>query len=196
MSVSSMTSVAAARRQVDEVDFAEQPPHSSHWTRVCLHDLVPRLKRYASGARARMQCRKCGSGVGANVPAAGVTELWDEGLEQRSESEYRKACEEWQARRLAVYQSARNARAQEWWATYSRYLKSAVWQRKRYLVMERNRRLHRGLCEACGENPPSDVHHTKYPDTFGHEPLWDLQAVCRRCHEIFHPHMKENSHDI
>jgi predicted HNH restriction endonuclease len=24
---------------------------------------------------------------------------------------------------------------------------------------------------------------------FGHEPLWDLRAVCVPCHKIIHPHM-------
>lgn len=191
MSLSSMTPVATPDGGVVNDKVIVQPPWESHWTRVCKHDFVARLKRYGSTTRARMQCKKCGAG-GTMVATRGVFEMWDAALEQRCQSEYQSALDEWHDRRQAAFNAAARDRADKWWSLYSDYLRSAVWRKKRQLVMERNVRLNRGLCEACGEIPPSDVHHTKYPKTFGHEPLWDLQAVCRKCHQIFHPHMKED----
>ena len=196
MHVSSMTAVSAPPLN-SEYQFSEPFPAQTHWTRTCKHDLVCRLKKYSAGTRARMQCRVCGVGVGQLVSSVGVLEVWDEAAEKRGEDEFRKACDEWTARRNAWFADAKLRRSAEWWRAYSQYLGSSVWQRKRSLVFERNRRLHRGMCEACGERPPTDVHHTSYPTSsglsFGQEPLWCLRAVCRRCHEIFHPHMVNGS---
>lgn len=195
MAISSMTAVCVPQKQEEQGPFIEPHPSDCHWTRTCQHDLVARLKRYASGVRAKMQCRKCGLGVGGNVSMKGVLELWDEGLEQRSETDFREACDAWNERRIAWFDSGREENNAAWWAAYNAYLRTAVWAKKRSLVLERNRRLHLGLCESCGERPPSDVHHTIYPTSlglaFGQEPLWVLQAVCRSCHEIFHPHMRK-----
>ena len=192
MSISSMTAVVAPRELIQSRSFMERPPYETHWTRTCEHDLVARLKKYESGTKAKMQCRKCGCGVGQWVPARGVFEVWDEELEARAAESYGKAVEAWHQGNREAHERFAAEKSEAWWSAYNKYLKSAVWQRKRQLVMERNRRLHGGLCEACGENRPSDVHHTEYPQTFGHEPLWTLKAICRRCHEIFHPHMRES----
>jgi len=138
-----------------------------------------------------MQCRLCGAGVGGNISMAGVVEMWDEKLEQLGIQSYRAACDEWTDRRRAAYEAAVQQKSRIWWSAYEKYLQSAVWAKKREMVHQRNAKLNNGLCEACGERPASEVHHTSYPETFGHEPLWVLRAVCRRCHEIFHPHMRE-----
>ena len=47
-----------------------------------------------------------------------------------------------------------------------------------------------GVCESCRQRSADQVHHLKYPDVFGLEPLWDLAAVCIPCHKIIHPHME------
>ena len=65
-----------------------------------------------------------------------------------------------------------------WRTWYDKYLKSKVWRAKRTAVMHRAK----GVCEACGEAPPQQVHHLTY-DRVGREPLFDLVAVCRECHE-------------
>lgn len=161
------------------------PPWDTHWSRTCEHDLVPRLKQYPSGLRAKKQCRKCGQGVGCNVPMAGISEAWDDELEQRVRSEYELACQAYNAQRELYFKQARGERSREWWSEYNRYLRSAVWHAKRLLVMERAG----GICECCLQRDAEHVHHMKYPDTFGMEPAWDLRAVCVPCHKIIHPHM-------
>jgi hypothetical protein len=196
VAIFSMTAVCSPRQEQADFTFSEPHPVQTHWTSTCQHETVPRLRKYQSGLRARMQCIKCGAGVGANVPMRGVVELWDEALQKAGEDSYDQACREWQKRRDEAWGRLRTGRSEAWWSAYSRYLQSAVWKRKRELVLRRNVRLHGGLCEACGENKARIVHHTEYPQTLGHEPLWVLRAVCSRCHEIFHPHLKESDDGI
>jgi 5-methylcytosine-specific restriction endonuclease McrA len=76
-----------------------------------------------------------------------------------------------------------------WWAAYNRYLASAVWQRKRQLVMARCG----GMCEGCASWPATQVHHLRYPRSepgsaawIRQEMLFDLVAVCEDCHRDIH----------
>lgn len=182
--ISSMTAFAT-QRQHAPLDHT-QAPWNTHWSRQCDHILVPRLKRYPSGMRAKNQCTKCGQGFGANVPMAGVSELWDEDLERRVSEEYEADCVAYRKKMEDCYRWQRGEKSREWWDMYHRYLRSAIWQVKRQLVLERCG----GICESCGQRDAEHVHHLKYPETFGHEPLWDLRAVCVPCHKIIHPHME------
>lgn len=164
-----------------------EAPWNTHWSRTCEHDLVPRLKQYPSGLRAKKQCRKCGQGVGCNVPMAGVSEAWDEALEQQVKAEYELARKAYSDKLDLRFQQVRGEQSREWWSEYNRYLQSAVWQAKRELVMDRAG----GVCECCLLAQAEHVHHLKYPSTFGMEPAWDLRAVCVSCHKTFHPHMED-----
>jgi len=46
-----------------------------------------------------------------------------------------------------------------------------------------------GLCEGCAEHTARHVHHKTYEHVCN-EFLWELVAVCERCHQAIHPHMK------
>ncbi len=179
----SMTAYATAPKQ-ERADHGDAP-WNTHWSRTCQHDLRPRLKQYPSGLRAKMQCRECGQGVGHNISMRGVTELWDEDLDRRVSAEYQSACDEYRKNACGLYFETRGQNSREWWAVYNGYLRSEIWRAKRQFVFDRCG----GLCESCGQNDAEHVHHIKYPDVFGHEPLWDLRAVCVPCHKIIHPHM-------
>lgn len=181
---SSMFAFATAPKS-QPIDHAAAP-WNTHWTRLCDHDLVARLKQYPSGLRAKMQCRKCGQGVGNNVAMRGITEVWDEDLESRVAREYESLCNEYRTRITSQARLGRGERSREWWEEYERYLRSVTWHTKRLLVLERCG----GICECCGQRDAEQVHHLKYPDVFGLEPLWDLRAVCIPCHKIIHPHMR------
>jgi 5-methylcytosine-specific restriction endonuclease McrA len=66
----------------------------------------------------------------------------------------------------------------EWQINYGLYLRSPEWREKREAVLRRDGY----LCQACGKNPATAVHHASY--RYGrYTPLWDLKAVCRICHE-------------
>lgn len=63
------------------------------------------------------------------------------------------------------------------------YYKTAAWKAKREAVLARAK----GRCERRGcSNRARHVHHKTYRH-FGDEPLEDLQALCRLCHELRHP---------
>ena len=181
--ISSMMAFATPEKP-DRPDY-RSAPWAIHWSRTCVHSLVPRLKTYPSGVRAKMQCRKCGQGVGSLIPVNGVTEEWDECLESLVQEQYEAACKEWREKTFDARSLPLGERPESWWHMYNRYLKSAVWQVKRDLVMQRCG----GVWESCGQAAAEQIHHLEYPETFGREPLWTLRAVCVPCHKIIHPHM-------
>lgn len=57
------------------------------------------------------------------------------------------------------------------------YLQSPEWKEKRLLVLQRDN----WICQACRIAKATDVHHLTY-DHIRNEPLFELVAVCRRCH--------------
>ena len=58
------------------------------------------------------------------------------------------------------------------------YLKSAAWQRKRYVVLRRDN----WTCQFCGSRA-TQVHHTRYAKyNIGREPIEWLVSVCKSCH--------------
>lgn len=64
--------------------------------------------------------------------------------------------------------------------TYKKYTDSPAWERKRDLVIERDK----GKCVWCGADG-GQVHHKTYAD-IGQEPLSDLVVLCGRCHKTVH----------
>ena len=82
-----------------------------------------------------------------------------------AEAQPKSQVEEWLAKQdLQSYEGA--------------YLNSVRWRRLRALVLKRAK----GLCEGCGEANATEVHHLSY-NHIGDEFLWELVAVCRKCHE-------------
>jgi hypothetical protein len=69
---------------------------------------------------------------------------------------------------------------------YAAYLRTPEWQRRRALVLHRAG----GTCEGCLSAPATEVHHRIY-DRVGNELLFDLVAVCRKCHLRAHPEHAE-----
>lgn len=74
---------------------------------------------------------------------------------------------------------------QEFRLLHEDYLRSVQWQQKRIQVLERAN----GKCEICELNDATDIHHNSY-DSFGAEPLEDLNAVCDFCHKVLHGRIK------
>lgn len=69
-----------------------------------------------------------------------------------------------------------------WEKKYTDYIQSPEWRQKRREAITRamNR------CERCQrlshDNRGLEVHHKTYKN-FGNEPLTDLEALCKNCHE-------------
>lgn len=62
------------------------------------------------------------------------------------------------------------------------YLKSDEWQRKRYVVLERDN----WRCVYCGSRA-TQVHHERYAKyNIGKEPIEWLVSICKSCHDAQH----------
>lgn len=61
---------------------------------------------------------------------------------------------------------------------YAQYLESPEWKEKRKLVLKRDR----NICQSCLVDDATEVHHLTYKHVFN-EPLFDLVAVCKPCHQ-------------
>lgn len=97
---------------------------------------------------------------------------------EQARAESRERWEAENTQRQAAAKAAQDAVNAAWWANYNAYLRTDKWRAKADAVLRRANR----TCEACGVRAATQVHHTTY-DHVGDEPLWELRAVCRPCHE-------------
>lgn len=58
---------------------------------------------------------------------------------------------------------------------------SSVWQSIRSKKLAKN-----PVCEVCGAAYHLRIHHIRYPEIWGEEPLEDLMTVCDICHNKIH----------
>jgi 5-methylcytosine-specific restriction endonuclease McrA len=64
---------------------------------------------------------------------------------------------------------------------YQQFLKSDHWKNLRQQTLERDRHRCRICDHDCIQN--LEIHHRRYPATFGDETIDDLTTLCRYCHE-------------
>lgn len=135
-----------------------------------------------------MQCNTCGKALGGahkrdQHPDWADYPKWDADL--------RAAFDYTQTDRFRQDQEARFAGRDEWWDLYNDYLLSPVWRARRERVLMRANR----LCEGCGDREATQAHHLRYPQNclpgsaewMAQEKLFDLVAVCAKCHDDVHP---------
>jgi hypothetical protein len=138
-------------------------------------------RTYENGSRNLwIQCSVCGTGRAlrnALWPDLSTLPPWDEGV-LNAASERGRAT--WQEERERL-ERERQAEREDWKRAYEEYLRTEEWRARRDKVMRRAR----WVCESCGESRAEAVHHTTYAH-LGREPLWELRAVCHRCHEMIH----------
>ena len=149
----------------------------------CAHEGCTVLTKFvaANGAESfREQCRRCGEVVAAPRKAdlsprqKMVAVPFDEAL--------RKSWWDRRAQRqAALYAALQSDRDRQWREAYDSYLHSAEWRALRAKILKRSG----GMCEGCGERRAVQVHHLTY-ERLGREMLFDLVAVCLRCHESIH----------
>lgn len=112
-----------------------------------------------------------GGPIGWTV-AAGCMALFRKGhqLEQAEREEFREANRaHWLSRQR--------------WPSYQDYLLSDVWREKRERVLKRA--LYRCEHPECRQ-AAREVHHLRYPDKWGSEPIAYLQALCTHHHTLAH----------
>lgn len=150
---------------------------------VCKHaQTTVRKKLAADGAISIWhQCHKCGSKIGPAIRKATLTPqqlealpLWDGEIEKRFYKDREKHHHQ-------MLDRERERCRTEWWRHYNAYLETPEWKRKRQLVLLRAQ----GVCEGCREAEAVQVHHLSYSDV-GEEFLFQLAAMCRKCHERWH----------
>lgn len=89
----------------------------------------------------------------------------------------------WERRREEA-QAEFQQQSDQWRAEYAAYLESPEWFAKRDLVLKRDQNLCQAQCGGCTTRA-DHVHHLTYKHLFN-EPLFDLVAVCRSCHNAVH----------
>lgn len=99
-------------------------------------------------------------------------------IANRAESACRRAQYEAEAREREKQREEENA---AWWDRYSAYLNTPEWRERSRLVIQRAG----GICEACRKAPATQAHHLTYEHVFA-EPLFELVATCKPCHDRIH----------
>ena len=69
---------------------------------------------------------------------------------------------------------------------YLEYLNSRTWSKIRNEALERDKY----ECSICRSPYNLEVHHLRYPDVLGTEPLSDLMTLCRDCHKKLEDYKK------
>ncbi len=153
---------------------------------TCKHEnTVKCRKQQTNGKVAVKQCADCGQSLGC-IPKKTVNyfelaPMFDEALEAAGRAIRQRHYQEiWEKARAAQHlqQYQKNA---DWNRRYQAHLLSDKWRRLRVKVFARSK----GMCEGCAERRAVQVHHLTY-DRMGFEMLFDLAAVCKRCHEEIH----------
>lgn len=71
---------------------------------------------------------------------------------------------------------------------YLEYLSSTTWAKLRDQALKRD-----GYhCSICNSPYNLEVHHLKYPDVLGTEPISDLMTLCRDCHKKLEDYKKSH----
>jgi 5-methylcytosine-specific restriction endonuclease McrA len=88
---------------------------------------------------------------------------------------------------LAELELERSDQDQQFWRTYSAYLKSDHWQDLRRAVLQRDH----SKCQNCFcavTERSAHVHHTSYVgfQRLGYSFAFECVTLCRTCHDAFH----------
>lgn len=149
----------------------------------CLH-VKQEVRRYVDAGGAshmKRQCVACGISVGSSIAKAIAPKDvpdWDTCLRDRVEAKYCKDREDIIQKHIAL----QKRRESSWHKRYSEHLRSPEWAEIRRRVFRRSA----GVCEGCGSAEAKEVHHISY-DNMGMEFLFQLVAVCSKCHDRLHP---------
>lgn len=123
------------------------------------------------------QCSRCGrfSAVRKSlIPLGIVLKEFD----QRLFDDFNEKVKLFYERKSLEYSRQRETKNREWWTWYNSYLQTEKWRSKRTLVLQRDK----FVCQACLSRDATEVHHLTY-EHVGHEPLFELTSICKKCHD-------------
>lgn len=142
----------------------------------CEHKTTELRKQRIANGRfyLRFQCLDCGELVGTFQKQAGVdmSDLSEIDIAFRERMQRQR----WDRQR----RDAERKRLQRH-LRYEAHLNSPEWSAKRQLVLKRDGY----TCRCCLTAHAQEVHHLSY-EHLGDEYGWELQSVCRPCHERVH----------
>lgn len=143
----------------------------------CQHQSTDVRKRAVAGGAWQLvrQCLDCGARVGGAMSQAGI-DMAEVGAFEES-----LLTDNTERRAAAAAVIRAEFDRDKWFDSYTPYLSSPAWAKRRRQVLERAK----GSCEGCGENPPTEVHHLTYAHV-GNEFLFELVALCASCHDRIH----------
>lgn len=82
----------------------------------------------------------------------------------------------------ALQDNFRRDQQENWWQKYQEHLKSDRWKIIRNLVLKRES----SICQGCKQAEAVHIHHLTY-ENMGDELLFQLVALCLKCHQKLHP---------
>lgn len=146
---------------------------------ACIHEHeVIRQRTIADGRTTYVrQCLRCGKTSTPIKPKAALIEAAGEPITPYND--YLPI--RWRKAKSLAYDEARQRLQPELKKERERYLSTPEWKKLREVVIEREG----GICEVCGEQPITEIHHIHY-DRLGAERLGDLMGLCSECHGLIH----------
>lgn len=143
----------------------------------CSHESTGVRERTIRGGSTQYveQCLRCGEAAGNAIRKSDFKGAAPPPFDV-------ELAEAWvQRRRESAEAIKRSFDRTAFFASYDVYLASPEWAAKRKKVMARAK----GVCEGCGDRPPTEVHHLTYAHV-SNEFLFELVALCHDCHERLH----------
>ena len=148
------------------------------------------------GIQYRYQCMDCGYLDGRSIAYSEVEDkdnvpLVNEQLREKFyESQRNKINREIAEKQKKIDEEIAEKR-KDYMEELKKYYDTPQWQMKRKKRLELNQILFDGLCERCGINKATEVHHRSYAIIDGYEHPFDLECICHDCHKRIHPHLEE-----
>ncbi|MEM7779453.1 MAG: hypothetical protein AAF697_03560 [Pseudomonadota bacterium] len=167
-----------------EKDSAYREALVEFYDRECSHEHSEPMALIISDGRKQVYrcCTECGERIGSAMSQkdkAWVDSLPTESLALSERYTDRRNQERHEIMlRLARQQFSERGRFTK---AYRDYLESDDWRKRRELILKRCG----GVCEGCGIEPATEVHHLSY-EHFMEEFLFELVGLCHSCHERCH----------
>ena len=122
------------------------------------------------------QCADCGAPVGSaiahddpSVTSSAPIPPWNDALQQH-----------WTDTSMTYDERQKAWEKKIWWDNYNTYLASPEWRAKSLAVRARD-----PVCQGCRQNFSEQAHHASYKNV-GQEFLFELIALCAKCHDRLH----------
>lgn len=132
-------------------------------------------------------CTNCSNVIVRGIPEVNTHEISvatglsvinvTDGEWENIEKQYEKYCEDRREQYRRDAEDEKSQRAND----YKAYLLTKDWADRRTAVFQRDNY----LCQGCRINRAVQVHHLTYKNIF-REPLFDLVAICKSCHDQLH----------